>query len=111
MSLSERLRDGPLYLESGSAVDDDATQALMDEAATTIDTQAAETERLRASLAEAVGEIRSAAAFLEDFQRADLDEPISDAGHTAGPLYQQQARRYLSAARDFVAKHSGGERE
>jgi hypothetical protein len=64
----------------------------------------------KAALAEAVGEIRSTAAFLEDFERADLDEPISDGGHTAGPLFQQQARRYLRAARDFITKH-GGERE
>jgi hypothetical protein len=75
---------------------------------TTIDTQAAEIERLRASLDEAVGEIRITAAFLEGFQRADLDEPISDGGHTAGPLFQQQARRYLRAARDFITKYGGG---
>jgi hypothetical protein len=68
----------------------------------------AEIARLRASLAEAVGEIRITAAFLEGFQRADLDEPISDGGHTAGPLFQQQARRYLRAARDFITKYGGG---
>jgi lysyl-tRNA synthetase class I len=98
MSLSERLRKGVILFER-AGVNIDATKALMVRAATTIDTQAAEIERLRASLDEAVG-------WFRDYERQHRAKGSPDADAKAETNKQRA---------DFLAQalnpNSGGERE
>ena len=97
MSLSDRLARHAIG--TANELEDDLL-----EAAATIDTQAAEIERLRASLAEAVGVLRPFGEEAEDWQPSQFSDAHVPMGNsfTVGDL---------RAARDFITKHSGGERE
>ena len=128
MSLSERLRskepgvicpydrrspdywttpdDAPCPICGGTEAEDKCRGidlSIMDEAATTIDNQAAEIERLRASLDEAVRVLRAfgeAATSTERcYTHALPDNLIEPHGFSMGRL---------RAARDFITKHGGG---
>lgn len=101
MSLSERLRAIPMTVTlcgqktfaMGEAVTaiEAGDYAAIHEAATTIDTQAAEIERLRASLAEAVG-------VLERIKNRLPEQMVGKY-----PLFAAALR----AASDFTTKHGG----
>jgi hypothetical protein len=98
MSLSDRLARHAIG--TANELEDDLL-----EAATAIDTQAAEIARLRAALDEAVGVMRP-------FANAWAECAAKTPNHM--PMQQDLARFVMStdfrAARDFITKHSGGER-
>jgi hypothetical protein len=89
VSLSERLREVARGIYHPSLWDD------LSEAATTIDTQAAEIKRLRASLAEAVRVLGPFANLLPDAQ-------------SPRDALQARLQVWCRAARDFITKHGGG---
>lgn len=131
MSLSERLLTLRSYLDGSGDLEGvsfgmrPATKpafwwrkhlTAIDEAATTIDTQAAEIERLRASLAEAVGVLRpfgEAADAADDADDLVDDDDLREHFSVifGGMAVGEMDRDDFRAARDFITTHSGGERE